>query len=182
MSSIDLVGFCGSLRQGSFNAMALKAVGEALSQHASLEVVGWDNVPPFNSDLLTEGYPASVMEIRERVRQSNGIVIATPEYNFSIPGMFKNLLDWLSRGPDQPLAGKPVALISASPGILGGARVQYELRRVLQCVDARVMNKPEVFIGSAHAKFDANGQCTDQVTGELLLAQMNAFTKLIRQL
>lgn len=160
--------------------MVLEMAGQVLTEDSELEIIDWRTIPPFDSDVLVDGYPVSVAALRERIRQSDGLLIVTPEYNFSIPGMLKNLLDWLSRGPEQPLAGKPVAVISASPGILGGARVQYELRRVLQCLDAQVMNKPEVFIGSVHEKFSADGHCTDLPTRDFLQAQMQAFTYWIK--
>jgi chromate reductase, NAD(P)H dehydrogenase (quinone) len=103
------------------------------------------------------------------------VLIATPEYNFSVPGGLKNLLDWMSRGDDQPWAHKPLAILSASPGPLGGARVQYELRKVMLFLNAAVLVKPEVFIGGAGAKFDAEGRCTDDTTRQFVGAQMLAF-------
>ena len=155
--------------------MALQVAYKALRSVADLEILDWRQVPPFNADVLEVGMPASVAAIRTRIAEADGVVIATPEYNFSIPGMMKNLLDWLSRGQDQPLAAKPVALLSATTGPLGGARVQYDLRRVLLFVNAMVLVKPEVFIGQGHAKFDADGSCTDEATKNFVSAQMNEF-------
>lgn len=171
-----LLGICGSLRAGSFNAMALAQAGRSLPEGSELEVLDWRNTPPFDADLLAAGFPEEVTALRERVRRADGILIATPEYNFSIPGMLKNLLDWVSRGEDQPLAGKPVAIMSASTGPLGGARVQYDLRRVLLFVDAMVMSKPEVFIGQAQTKFAADGRCADEPTARFVQSQMLAFS------
>ncbi|VTU21212.1 NADPH-dependent FMN reductase [Variovorax sp. RA8] len=121
----------------------------------------------------------AVAALRERIRKADGVVIATPEYNFSTPGVLKNTLDWLSRGEDQPFAFKPVAIVSASPGPLGGARVQYDLRRVMLFMDAQVMAKPEVFIGGATAKFSAEGVCTDATTRQFVGDQMAAFARWI---
>lgn len=170
-----ILGICGSLRAGSFNTMALALAGRSLPDGVQLEVLDWRKVPPFDADLLASGFPQEVVAMRERVRAADGIVIATPEYNFSIPGMLKNLLDWISRGEDQPLRGKPVAILSAATGPLGGARVQYDLRRVLLFVDAMVMGKPEVFIGHAQTKFAGDGTCTDEATGKFVQTQMQAF-------
>jgi chromate reductase len=173
---MKLLGICGSLRAGSFNAMALALAGRSLPAGSEFDVLDWRSVPPFDADLLAAGFPGEVAALRDRVRQADGILIATPEYNFSIPGMLKNLLDWVSRGEDQPLAGKPVAIISAATGPLGGARVQYDLRRVLLFVDAMVMSKPEVFIGQAQTKFAADGTCADETTARFVQLQMLAFS------
>jgi len=174
-----LLGICGSLRTGSFNAMALAQAGRSLPVGSELEVLDWRTIPPFDADLLAAGFPGEVATLRDRVRRADGIVIATPEYNFSIPGMLKNLLDWISRGEDQPLAGKPVAILSAATGPLGGARVQYDLRRVLLFVDAMVMNKPEVFIGQVQTKFTTDGTCVDETTARFVQSQMLAFSSWI---
>lgn len=178
---LDIVGLSGSLRAGSLNSMALRLAGRSMPAGMALEVLDWSQVPPFNADVLAAGMPPLVAALRERIRRADGLVIATPEYNFSIPGMLKNLLDWLSRGEDQPLAGKPVAILSAAIGPLGGARVQYDLRRVLLFVNSMVLAKPEVFIGQAGAKFGADGQCTDEPTHTFVSAQMQAFARWIGQ-
>ena len=176
---LDIVGISGSLRAGSLNSMALGLAGKLLPEGAKLDVINWRGVPPFDADMLADGFPSEVMAARERVRRADGLLIATPEYNFSIPGMLKNLLDWLSRGEDQPLLGKPVAILSAATGPLGGARVQYDLRRVMLFVNAMAMSKPEVFIGQAQTKFTADGNCTDEATIKFVQAQMQAFASWI---
>jgi chromate reductase len=178
---LDIVGLSGSLRAGSLNRMALELAGETMPSGMTLEILPWQHVPPFNADVLAQGMPEPVAALRSRLRAADGLVIATPEYNFSIPGMLKNLLDWLSRGEDQPLAGKPVALLSAATGPLGGARVQYDLRRVLLFVNAMVLTKPEVFIGQAQQKFSAEGRCTDAPTREFASTQMRVFSRWIAQ-
>lgn len=175
MRTLDIVGLCGSLRRGSVNRMALELAGASLPASMKLETVEWRDVPPFDADILTAGFPPAVQALRDRIRRCDGVVIATPEYNFSVPGMFKNTLDWLSRGEDQPFAHKPVAILSASPGPLGGSRVQYELRKILLFVNAMVLAKPEVFIGGSGAKFDAAGACVDETTRGFVAAQMLAF-------
>lgn len=179
---LDIVGICGSLRAGSLNAMALRLAGESMPPDMRLEVIDWSQVPAFNADVLERaGPPAEVRRIRERIARCDGVVIATPEYNFSLPGMLKNLIDWLSRGADQPFARKPLAILSTATGPLGGARVQYDLRRVFLFVDATVLIKPEVFIGHAQSKFDGQGRCTDDATRQFVTAQMLSLERLILQ-
>ena len=175
MSSLDIVGLCGSLRAGSINRMALKLAGTAMPAGMSLEIVELREIPMFDGDLLAQGFPASVQALRERIRRADGVVIATPEYNFSVPGMLKNALDWASRGDDQPFANKPMAILSASPGPMGGARVQYDLRKIMLFMSAMVLPKPEIFIGGAGAKFDAQGHCSDETTVKFVTSQMKAF-------
>lgn len=172
---LDIVGLCGSLRKGSLNRMALQLAGELMPPSMKLDIVDWRELPPFDADVLAAGMPAPVRTLRERIAKAHGVLFATPEYNFGLPGMLKNAIDWASRGADQPFAMKPVAVLSATPGPLGGARVQYELRKALQYLHAMVMVKPEVFIGMAEGKFDAQGRCTDETTRKFVAEQMRAF-------
>jgi chromate reductase, NAD(P)H dehydrogenase (quinone) len=176
---LDIVGLCGSLRGGSLNRMALNLAGEVMPAGMKLDVVELRDVPMFDGDVLAQGFPPAVVALRERIRRADGVVIATPEYNFSIPGFLKNALDWVSRGDDQPFAYKPVAILSASGGPLGGARVQYDLRKVMLFMNAQVLAKPEVFIGAAASKFGPDGRCTDETTRKFATQQMASFAKWI---
>ena len=176
---LDIVGLCGSLRKASFNRAALRLAGELMPPTMRLDSVDWRELPFFDGDLFAQGLPAPVAALRERIRRADGVLIATPEYNFSVPGGLKNVLDWLSRGDDQPWALKPVVILSASAGPLGGARVQYDLRKVMLYLDAALLTKPEVFIGAAAGKFDAEGRCTDETTRKFVSAQMVAFERWI---
>jgi chromate reductase len=179
MSNLDIVGLCGSVRKASFNRAALRLAGELMPASMRLDVVEWRELPVFDGDVLAAGMPAPVAALRERIRRADGVLIATPEYNFSVPGGLKNAIDWVSRGEDQPFALKPVAILTASPGPLGGARVQYDLRKVMLYLNAPVLVKPEVFIGAAAGKFDAEGQCTDATTRKFVGDQMLAFERWI---
>ena len=179
MNELDIVGICGSLRGGSINRMALELAGSVMPATMKLDIVDIGAVPLFNGDVLAQGFPPSVADLRERLRRADAVVIATPEYNFSIPGVLKNALDWVSRGDDQPFAMKPVAILSASPGPVGGARVQYDLRKVLLFMNAMVLAKPEVFIGLAPKKFDAQGVCIDDDTRKFTAAQMQSLERWI---
>jgi len=153
----------------------LQLAGAALPKGMRLEIAEWRDVPVFDADVLARGEPPGVTILKRRIREAAGVIIATPEYNFSLPGGLKNVLDWLSRGADQPFVHKPVAILSAATGPLGGARVQYDLRRVLLFVNAAVLSKPEVFIGMAAAKFDPDGHCIDEATRRFVSDQMLAF-------
>lgn len=180
MSTLDIVGLCGSLRAASINRMALALAGDCMPASMKLDVVDWREVPVFDGDVFAQGLPSAVAALKARIARADAVLIATPEYNFSVPGGLKNVLDWLSRGDDQPFALKPVAILTASPGPLGGARVQYDLRKVLLFLNALVLAKPEVFIGSAAAKFDAaSGACTDETTRKFVTDQMAAFERWI---
>lgn len=180
MSMLKIAALCGSLRRDSLNRKALHLALQSLPAGTEVDDLDMRDVPFFDGDALaSDGLPAAVQRLVRQILAADGVVIATPEYNFSIPGGLKNTIDWLSRAEDQPFKGKPVAILSASPGPLGGARVQYDLRKVMLFVDAMVLTKPEVFIGGAAYKFDAQGQCTDEATRRFAQAQMDAFVNWI---
>jgi chromate reductase len=180
MSQLDIVALCGSLRAASFNRMLMNLAIECAPSTMAVEVLDWRAVPVFDGDLFAQGLPAPVAALKERIRRADGVLIVSPEYNFSVPGGLKNVLDWLSRGDDQPWPMKPVAIASASTGPLGGARLQYDLRKVLLYLNALVLAKPEVFCGMAQTKFDAaTGQCTDETTRKFATDLMAAFERWI---
>jgi chromate reductase len=179
MSTLDIVGLAGSLRRASYNRAALRLAGELMPASMKLDPVEWRDLPVFDGDVFAQGLPPAVAALRERVRRADGVLIATPEYNFSVPGGLKNVIDWLSRGDDQPWTMKPVAILSAATGPLGGARVQYDLRKVLGSLNALMLAKPEIFISMAQTKFDAEGRCTDQMTKKFVGDQMLAFERWI---
>lgn len=177
MQTLDIVGLCGSLRAASYNKMVLKLAADVMPKSMRLEVAEWRSVPVFDADLLAKGFPPDVAQLRERIRRADGVLFATPEYNFSIPGGLKNVIDWISRGDDQPFSNKAVAIVSATGGPLGGGRMQYDLRRAMLFLNAQVLAKPEVFIGSAHTKFAADGTCTDEATRKFVGDLMASFER-----
>lgn len=181
MNQINVVALNGSLREKSLNAHVLRLAAKLMPSGMDLKLLNWTDVPILNGDDIPKGYPESVKRIRERIAQADAVLIGSPEFNYSIPGGLKNVLDWVSRGDDQPFARKPVCLITASPGAVGGSRIQYEMRKVLQFMDAHVMNRPEVFVTSALQKFDADGNCTDEATKGFVETQMRAFQHWILQ-
>jgi chromate reductase len=113
-----------------------------------------------------------------KIRQADAVVIATPEYNFSVPAVLKNVLDWVSRPPEPAFNEKPVAILGVSPGPVGTARAQYHLRQVLVFMNTFTLNKPEVFINHSSQKFDLNGDLTDETTKKFLLDQLLALKTL----
>ena len=179
MTTLDIVGLCGSLRRASFNHAALRLAGELMPSTMKLDIVDWRHLPVFDGDVLAQGLPPEVAVVRERIRCADAVLFASPEYNFSIPGGLKNVLDWVSRGEDQPFAHKPTAILSASGGPLGGARMQYDFRKVMLYLNSPMLVKPEVFIGNAQTKFDEHGRCTDETTRKFIGDQMLAFEKWI---
>lgn len=165
---MNVLGICGSLRKGSYNAMALRAAQKLAPAGMKIEIADIGRIPLYNDDVRAAGEPAEVAALKAQVRAADALLIATPEYNFSIPGVLKNTLDWLSRPPEPPVDGKVVAILGASPGPVGTARVQYDLRKVLVFMNAFTVNKPEVFISFAQNKFDAQGELTDEATAKFI--------------
>ncbi|SEP69557.1 chromate reductase [Faunimonas pinastri] len=166
----------GSLRKGSYNRCVINALPELAP--ANVEIVigpSFGDFPLYDSDLQAEGFPAPVRAMGDAIRAADGVVIVTPEYNYSVPGYLKNGLDWISRLPDTPFFGKPVALQSAAMSMLGGARAQYHLRQILVFLDVLVFNKPEVFITFAQNKIDAEGRLHDQQTRDFITQQLTGF-------
>jgi len=182
--ALKVVTLLGSLRKGSFNAMVartLPKVAPAGMEVAALPSIA--DIPLYDADIQQEeGFPQSVEAIAAQIREADGVVIVTPEYNYSVPGGLKNAIDWLSRLPEQPLAGKPVLIQTSSMGAIGGARCQYHLRQILVFLDAMVMNKPEFMGGVIQNKVDQQtGEVVDQSTLDHLTGQLTAFGDFIQR-
>jgi chromate reductase len=165
---ISVLGIAGSLRQGSYNRAALRAALELAPAGMTIEVFDLAPIQPYNEDVKQQGFPPPEREFREKTRAADALLIATPEYNRGVSGVLKNAIDWASRPPDQPFNGKPAAIFGASPGMVGTAVAQYELRRYLAVLNAFVLTTPSVMIGQAAAKFDEQGRLTDQPTREIM--------------
>ncbi|HEU0058304.1 MAG TPA: NADPH-dependent FMN reductase [Hyphomicrobiaceae bacterium] len=181
---MNIVAICGSLRKGSFNRMLMQALPSLAPAGMSIkEAPSFAELPLYNADIQNgPGFPAAVGTLAEAIRAADGVIFCTPEYNFSIPGGLKNGIDWVSRLPNQPFAAKPIALQSASPGPLGGGRVQYDLRRTMVFLDALTLNKPEIFIGSCATKFDEKtGALKDETTRTFVKQQLEAFGKFVQR-
>lgn len=175
-----VITICGSLRQGSFNRMltnvlqSLAPAGMTITASPSIEM------PLYNADVQAQGIPAPVTALADAVRTADGVIVVTPEYNFTIPGGLKNAFDWISRLKEQPFVNKPVAIQSASGGPVGGARMQYDMRKMMVFLDAITLNKPEIFVGMAQTKFDEKtGELKDETTRNFIKQQLEAFEKFI---
>jgi chromate reductase len=173
---VHVLGVAGSLRRGSYNAAALRACRDLAPHGLSIDIYeGLGALPHYNDDLRAAGFPPAVEDLRRRIRAADALLIATPEYNHSVPGVLKNALDWASRPPEAPVMRKPTAFLGASTGMLGSVRAQAHLRDIFVFFDAPVVNKPEVFIGAAASKFAADGTLTDEPTRAILGALLQAL-------
>lgn len=181
---VNILGFAGSLRKDSYNKALLREAVKLVPTGAKIELFDLEGIPPFNQD-LEQSMPDRVKEFKAKIRAADAILIVTPEYNYSIPGVLKNAIDWASRPyPDNSFQGKPVAMMSASTGLLGGARAQYHLRQVFVFLDMHPINKPEVFVTFAPSKFDEKGVLTDETAKELirkLLENLVAWTQRLKK-
>lgn len=180
---IAILGFAGSLRKESYNKALLHAAVELMPADAILEIFDIDGIPLFNQDLEGE-MPVKVKEFKEKIRLADALLVATPEYNYSFPGVLKNAIDWASRPPgDNSFEGKPVAIMSASTGMLGGARAQYQLRQVFVSLNMYPVNRPEVMVPLVGEKFDDKGRLIDGKTRmriRELLESLVAWTRKIK--
>jgi len=180
-SRIRVLGFAGSLRQASANRGLLRVAGELLPEGMELEVFDLAPIPLYNGDLQAAGFPDMVQDFRERIRAADAVLIACPEYNYSVPGVLKNAIDWASRPPQQPFAGKPLAIMGAGGG-LGTARAQYHLRQVCVFLDMHPLNKPEVLVRVAES-FNPDGTLKDEAVRPkvaALLEALGAWTRRLR--
>ncbi len=179
-----IFGFAGSLRKGSFNKAILRAASELLPKDAELEMFDLEGIPPFNQDSEQQP-PERVREFKSKIRAADALLIATPEYNYSMPGVLKNAIDWGSRPyGDSAFDDKPVAIMGASPGMIGTARSQYHLRQSCVFLNMHPLNRPEVMVPFAHEKIDENGKVTDPQTREFikqLLEGLVAWTRRLKK-
>lgn len=178
---IKILGICGSLRKDSFNKAALHTAAELAGDQAKISFAELAQIPLYDQDLKDRQVPETVEQLSRQVLDADAILFATPEYNYSVPGVLKNAIDWLSRLDPQPFADKPVAVMSASMSLFGGARAQYHLRQIMIYLDAHFVNKPEVMIASAHKKFE-NGQLNDEDTRQHIGKLVNALCDWTRRL
>jgi chromate reductase len=178
-----VLGLAGSFRKASYNGMALRAAIELAPPGMTIESYDYRDIPFYDGDAEAEsGLPAPVEKLREAIRAADAVLIVTPEYNTSMPGLLKNALDWTSRGAQQPLRGKPIAVMGTSPGMFGTIRAQQHLRQMLLNVGAQVMVGPQVAIGNAGQRFSATGQLTDEATQQFVRDLLGNLVDWARQL
>ena len=179
---IQLVGLSGSLRKGSYNTMLLKAAAQLLPTDVSMQFVSIADIPLYNADLdlpAAKQRPEIIEHFRKILTDADGILISSPEYNYSIPGGLKNAIDWASRGEDSPLLRKPVAVIGATTGLWGMARMQIAFHAVFLFLDMKPVYKPEVLVAQAEKKFDKDGNLIDEMAKKLVRQKLEALKEMI---
>jgi chromate reductase len=179
---INVAAFCGSLRKGSYNRMALNAAMQLAPAGMNLAEVAIGELPLYNADLHPSEFPAVVQRAIDSATAADALLFVTPEYNYSIPAPLKNAIDWISRAPKQPFAGKAAAIMGASVSLLGGVRAQLHLRHSMVFLDMHPVNKPEVMIAQAASKFDAAGNLTDETARGLIRDLLVALANWTRKL
>jgi chromate reductase len=181
---VRILGIAGSLRRQSYNRAALRAATQLVPDGTIMEVFELDGIPGFNQD-EEQNPPEKVVELKRRIREADAILIVTPEYNYSVPGVLKNAIDWASRPyGDSAWNGKPAGIMGASIGSIATARAQYHLRQMMVFLNMYPINQPEVMIANASERFDAEGNLTDHATEEYirqLLQNLVEWTRRIRQ-
>ena len=175
MVGLTFCAISGSLRSGSYNTAALRAAAELAPDGVDIVEASLADIPIYNEDVKAAAFPAAVIRLQHAIASADAVLISTPEYNYSVPGGLKNAIDWVSRTNPQPFATKPVAIMGASPGALGTARAQYDLRRMFVYLDAHLLNKPEVMISAAHTRCDASGRLTDEATRKFVASLLTAL-------
>ena len=178
----NILGISGSLRKGSFNTAALRAAQELAPTGMTIEMFDISTIPLYNEDVKAQGFPPVVADLRAKIKAADGLLLVTPEYNYSTSGVLKNTIDWASRPPEQPFDGKPIALMGASGGALGTARAQHHLRQMFVFLNAHILNRPEVLIGMAQTKISAEGKLTDQPTRDFVAAMLVSYKAWIDKL
>ena len=179
---IRILGIAGSLRRASYNRGTLRAAAELVPEGATIDIFEIDGLPPFSED-DEQNPPDKVTELKRRIRESDAVLFVTPEYNYSIPGVLKNAIDWASRPyGDSAWSGKPSAIMGASVGTIGTARAQYHLRQVMVFLNMFPVNQPEVMIGNASARFDKEGNLTDEDTREHVRRLVHALVEWTRRI
>ena len=174
-NQIKILAFAGSLRKGSYNKALIRAAVEVAPSKVFIEVYDLEGIPLFNQDFEDRPHP-KVVEFKQKIRDADALLIATPEYNYSVPGVLKNALDCASRpNVGNPLEGKPVAIMSASIGKFGGARAQYHLRQTFVFLNMHPINQPEVMLAQAKDNVDANGRVTNEQTRKLIRRLLEAL-------
>lgn len=183
MDTVHFAGLSGSLRKASYNTALLHTIiDELLPDNTTMEIFPLHDIPLYNADTdkpEVQSRPVSVQLLRKAFEKADGIVIASPEYNYSIPGLLKNAIDWASRGEDSPLLNKPVAVLGATPGMWGTVRMQLAFHPIFQYLNMKPVYKPEVLIAQAKNKFDTEGKLTDPAAQKLVRQQLQALRDLV---
>ena len=178
-NKIKILGIAGSIREKSYNRMLLEATKLLLNEDLEMEIFDLKNIPMYNND-IEDQLPDVVTQFKQKISESDIVLIATPEYNYSISGVLKNALDWASRPKGQnSFAAKPVGIMGVSGGSLGTSRAQYHLRQIGVALDMRMLNRPEIMVASGAKKFAEDGSLNDEVTKDMIKMMINNLIKMI---
>jgi chromate reductase len=184
-NQLNVLIVCGSLRKKSYNAALARTLPSLAPDGMALKAApAWHTMPIYNHDIQEDtGFPAEAVAWADAIRSADGVIVVSPEYNWTIPGGLKNAIDWVSRMKDIPFKEKPVALQSCVTGVLGGSRMQYHLRQCMTSIDAFLYGKPEVLVTFSAKKFDEQTlELTDQPTRDIVKQQLAGFERFIRRL
>lgn len=180
--TIKILGIAGSLREGSYNRGALRAAVDLAPEGTEVEIFDIAGIPEFVQG-QDEDPPAKVADFKKKIREADAILFCSPEYNYSVPGVLKNAIDWASRPyGDSAWEGKPAAIMGVSPGAIGTARMQYHLRQIMVFLNMFPINRPEVMIGKASEKFDADGNLTDETTKDFIRKLLQSLAEWTRKI
>ena len=177
---MTILGISGSLREGSFNTGLLRTAATIAPDGVTISIASIRDIPFYDAGLDTDSQPSAVTALKEQIEQANGVLIATPEYNYSYSGVLKNAIDWMTRGTHRPFIDKPVAIVGASPGNFGAVRAQTDLRRLMASVSGNVLPRPELLVSNVKTKINEQGIITDEATLKIyhtLLSNFVAFIK-----
>ena len=173
---LRVLGFAGSLRAGSYNGALLRAARELAPPGLRIEIYASIELPLFNEDIEAQGDPEPVAAFKAAIGDADALLIATPEYNYGVPGVLKNAIDWASRPHGRgPLDGKVAGIVGASVGMVGSARAQQQLRQAFAFTNTLAMLQPEVLVSRAHQKFDRDGRLSDEATRKFLRQYLQTF-------
>ena len=175
---MNVLGISGSLRKGSFNSLLLNIAAQAAPDGMEITIADISAFSVYDEDVYANGFPAAVATLREQINAADGLLIATPEYNYGMSGVIKNAIDWASRPPDQPFSGKPIALMGASAGKLGTALAQQQLRQALVGLNGRIVSQPQVYVSGATRAFNENGDLNDEAAKGLIGQLLGALRAL----
>ena len=183
MKPLHFVTLLGSLRRASYHGALALSLPRIAPEGVTISPLGSvGDIPRYDADVQAQGFPTAVLEMGGAIKAADGVIIVTPEYNYSVPGALKNALDWLSRLPDTPMAGKPVVIQTGSPGLIGGARCQYHLRQILVFLASYVLNNPEVMVSQIAAKVSADtGEFSDKAALDFVALQLKVFSTFARR-
>lgn len=179
---LQVLGFAGSLRSGSFNRRLVEAARDVAPPSLEVTAFDLDGIPLYNRDLEAEGVPERVQAFHEAIEAADALLIATPEYQHGVPGVLKNAIDWASRPPGEaPILQKPVAILGATPGMWGTARAQSQLRQALVYNGCPMVLKPEVLVAKAGERFDEDGRLAHQATRDFVEELLRSLEDLARR-